>query len=96
MGLASAALTGALRDIALLAAREILDVYGSDFAVTDKADATPVTEADIRAERVILDGLAECVAQTLEHDRNLSAPDEKGPGGAPPGPPPVPASRPLS
>ena len=60
MGLASAALTGALRDIALLAAREILDVYGSDFAVTDKADATPVTEADTRAERVILDGLASC------------------------------------
>ena len=60
MGLASVALTGALRDIALRAAREILDVYGSDFAVTDKADATPVTEADTRAERVILDGLASC------------------------------------
>ena len=39
---------------------KILAVYASEFAVLDKADASPVTEADTRAERVILDGLAEC------------------------------------
>ena len=60
MALATATLAGALREIAVLAGREILEVYGSDFAVRSKTDATPVTEADVRAERVILDGLANC------------------------------------
>ena len=55
-----ASLAGALREIALRAGREILAVYGSSFTVTGKADASPVTEADIRAERVILEGLGEC------------------------------------
>ena len=54
------ALAAALREIALRAGHEILAVYASDFAVRGKADASPVTEADTRAERVILDGLGEC------------------------------------
>ena len=58
MGLDAAALTASLCEIAHRAGREILAVYGSDFTVLDKADASPVTEADTRAERVILDGLA--------------------------------------
>ena len=58
MGLATPTLAGALREIALAAGREILEVYGSGFAVRNKSDATPVTEADTRAERVILSGLA--------------------------------------
>ena len=53
-------LVEALREIALRAGREILAVYASDFAVRGKADASPVTEADVRAERVILKGLEEC------------------------------------
>ena len=53
-------LVNALRDVALRAGREILAVYASDFTVRDKADASPVTEADTRAERVILEGLGEC------------------------------------
>ncbi len=53
-------LTRAIREIALRAGREILAVYASDFAVRGKADASPVTEADTRAERVILEGLGEC------------------------------------
>ena len=53
-------LVKALRDIALRAGREILAVYASDFAVHGKADASPVTEADTRAERIILEGLGEC------------------------------------
>lgn len=60
MGLNTADLTASLCDIAHRAGGEILAVYGSDFTVLDKADASPVTEADVRAERIILDGLAEC------------------------------------
>ena len=41
------------------AGREILDIYGSDFAVRGKSDSTPVTDADERAEEIILAGLAE-------------------------------------
>ena len=36
----------------------ILDVYATDFAVRGKVDASPVTEADEKAEAVILRGLA--------------------------------------
>ena len=60
MGLDTAALTASLREIAQRAGREILTVYASDFAVLDKADASPVTEADTRAERIILVGLSQC------------------------------------
>ena len=60
MALNTAALTTSLREIAHRAGTEILAVYGSDFTVLDKADASPVTEADTRAERVILNGLAAC------------------------------------
>ena len=55
-----AALTATLCEIALRAGREILAVYASDFTVRGKADASPVTEADTRAERIILEGLGEC------------------------------------
>ena len=63
MHLDTTTLVTALREIALRAGREILAVYGSDFAVVDKADASPVTEADTRAERIILDGLGECAPE---------------------------------
>lgn len=43
--------------IALAAGEEVLAVYASDFTVETKADASPVTEADRRAEAVILDRL---------------------------------------
>jgi len=36
----------------------ILDVYGTDFDVAAKEDRSPLTEADLRAHRVIVDGLA--------------------------------------
>ena len=45
--------------LAQLAAREIMEVYASDFAVSSKADLSPVTEADALAEKVILKGLRE-------------------------------------
>lgn len=39
------------------AAQAILEVYATDFRVLDKADASPVTEADDRAERIITPAL---------------------------------------
>src|SRR3546814_14652266 len=35
-----------------------MDVYSADFEVRSKADESPVTEADERAEQIILQGLA--------------------------------------
>ena len=55
-----AALAAALCEMAHRAGEEILTVYESDFVVLDKTDGSPVTEADTRAERVILEGLAAC------------------------------------
>lgn len=43
--------------IAEAAGREIMAVYASDFAAWAKADASPLTEADLRADTVIRDGL---------------------------------------
>ena len=54
-------LVASLCDLAESAGREILSVYGTDVAIRTKADATPVTEADERAERAILAGLARIV-----------------------------------
>lgn len=39
--------------IARLAAREILKIYQSDFAVQNKSDNTPLTTADLAADKVI-------------------------------------------
>lgn len=39
------------------AAHEIMEVYGSDFAVRNKSDRTPLTEADMRAHKTICAGL---------------------------------------
>lgn len=55
--------------LALAAGREIMRVYHAGFEVDRKADASPVTEADRRAEKIILAGLREafpavpCVAE---------------------------------
>ncbi|MDP3760603.1 MAG: 3'(2'),5'-bisphosphate nucleotidase CysQ [Ramlibacter sp.] len=43
--------------VAQAAGREIMDVYASDFAVRTKADASPLTEADLRADAVIRNAL---------------------------------------
>jgi 3'(2'), 5'-bisphosphate nucleotidase len=51
------ALLAAVADIARRAAAVILEVYATDFAVRGKVDASPVTEADERAEAVIVDAL---------------------------------------
>jgi 3'(2'), 5'-bisphosphate nucleotidase len=46
-----------LTPIMLAAGAEILRIYATDFAVTDKSDTSPVTEADQRAEAIILENL---------------------------------------
>ena len=51
-------LVDALIPLSRAAGRLIMDIYHSDFAVRGKADASPVTEADEKAEAIILEGLA--------------------------------------
>lgn len=45
------------RRIARIAGDAIMDVYARDFSVYEKSDASPLTEADLAAHRVILAGL---------------------------------------
>lgn len=47
-----------LEDLARRAGAVIMEVYTSDFDVRAKGDASPVTEADEKAEAIILPGLA--------------------------------------
>ena len=46
-----------LCSIALDAGREIMSVYAKDFSISHKEDASPLTEADLRADAVIRQGL---------------------------------------
>lgn len=48
-----------LSDLCAEAGRAILDVYGSIAAVREKADRSPVTDADEKAEVILLAGLKE-------------------------------------
>lgn len=48
----------ALLAVVRAAGKAVLEVYATDFAVRGKADASPVTEADERAEAIILAELA--------------------------------------
>jgi 3'(2'), 5'-bisphosphate nucleotidase len=54
----NAELLASISHIARRAGDLILQVYATDFSASNKADASPVTEADQRAEAVILAGLA--------------------------------------
>ena len=46
-----------LLDIADAAGRRILEIYGTDFSVQQKADHSPVTAADLAAQEIIVRGL---------------------------------------
>jgi 3'(2'), 5'-bisphosphate nucleotidase len=48
-----------LLDLTLLAGAKILEIYATDFTVSQKRDSSPVTEADIAAEAIILNGLGQ-------------------------------------
>jgi 3'(2'), 5'-bisphosphate nucleotidase len=43
--------------IALRAAEAIMEIYRGDFTVVEKADESPLTQADLNSHRVIVDGL---------------------------------------
>ena len=77
-----AALADAIVALAHEAGRAIMDVYNSDFAVTHKGDASPVTEADVRGEKIILAGLARLDPGTV-----IVAEEAVAEGGLPPGEP---------
>jgi len=47
----------ALIDIVIAAGNSILEVYNSDFEVQNKADESPLTQADLAAHNVIVEGL---------------------------------------
>ncbi len=49
----------ALLDIAVKAGEKILEIYARDFAIYDKSDASPLTEADLAAHHHIVDALNE-------------------------------------
>ncbi|HWU77992.1 MAG TPA: 3'(2'),5'-bisphosphate nucleotidase CysQ [Rhodanobacter sp.] len=53
------ALACAVGEIARAAGNAILDIYHSDFAVQTKADASPLTAADLAAQQVIVAGLSQ-------------------------------------
>lgn len=52
-------IVGQIADIAVLAGNEILRFYHSDYSVRNKSNNSPVTEADIAANDIILSGLAD-------------------------------------
>ena len=53
----SAALLDSVLAIAQDAGRAILTVYNTDFAVDTKADDSPLTQADLAAHQIIMEGL---------------------------------------
>lgn len=59
-------LTETMRDAALRAGAEIMEVYGTeDFQIETKDDDSPVTAADQRADTVILAALTDAFPETL-------------------------------
>ncbi len=65
--------------IAEAAGRVVMQVYAGNFGVRGKADQSPVTEADERAEDLILERLA-----TLTPDIPIISEEQAGAGRAPP------------
>jgi 3'(2'), 5'-bisphosphate nucleotidase len=58
------ALAQTFGQICLEAAIPVMEVYESDFTPEQKADKSPVTEADKRAEVIILDALSKLLPDT--------------------------------
>jgi 3'(2'), 5'-bisphosphate nucleotidase len=67
----AAALMGPLTDLVVKAGQVILAVNRSGMKIKDKLDGSPVTEADLAADRVIGDGLARLIPDipTLSEER---------------------------
>ena len=78
---AAAALMTPLTELVVRAAHAIMAINRRAMAVTDKSDGSPVTEADLAADRVIADGLARLAPDipALSEERvGASAPPFKG------------------
>lgn len=76
-----ASLLDAVIDIAAEAGRRILAVYDSDFAVTHKADASPLTQADLAAHAHIaaaLRALAPALPLLSEEDADIDYAQRRG------------------
>ena len=58
MTITPSALMQSLISLSVIAGKEIMAIYATDFSAKAKGDLTPVTEADEAAERIILSGLA--------------------------------------
>jgi 3'(2'), 5'-bisphosphate nucleotidase len=71
-------LLDAVVDITRRAGALIMDIYGTDFSVRGKADASPVTEADERAEKLIVPAL-----QALDPEVPIVAEEAVAAGAAP-------------
>lgn len=72
---------GEVNAIARAAGAAILEVYGTEFSVDVKEDASPLTEADRRSNAVILEGLARIapsVPVISEETRALPYPERRG------------------
>jgi 3'(2'), 5'-bisphosphate nucleotidase len=71
-------LRDACTDLAEAAAREIMRIYAGDLGVRDKADKSPVTDADHAAELIIVAGLRKLTPETP-----VVAEEEMAAGGVP-------------
>lgn len=81
-GAAPSAWREPLADLARRAGREILAVYAGDFEVRRKDDASPLTDADLRAQAVLRAGLAAWTPGVpLVAEEGAAAPDAVRRGG---------------
>ena len=71
-----------IRELSCLAGVAILDVYEREFSVVSKQDQSPLTEADLLANQIILDGLREISPDipvlSEESVSEFYGPNEKG------------------
>lgn len=64
---------------ALLAGKEIMEVYSNDILVAEKEDKSPLTEADARAHRIIASALAKTGLPILsEEGKSIPFEERKG------------------
>ena len=69
----------AVRNLATMAGEKILEVYQTEFAVNQKQDQTPVTQADIAANEIILTGLKVLTPDipVISEEENLAPFDQR-------------------
>lgn len=68
-----------LRTLAEQAGREIMKIYKSgDWSVKDKGDASPVTQADLAANEIILSGLETLTDEPIVSEESDSHPAQPG------------------